>query len=940
MKKNVLLIFTLIFIISFSVDFEVKAISQLDDKEVIAENSYLVLYMNKDDTSLAVQCKESNKVWFTNPVERNQARTGLKERLSSQINIIHDPNKVIKDNYSYSNRFDTVEIVLIDGGVRVEYLFVEQWTANDYLPQLISADRFEEKILNQLQGREKDDIRSSYYLIKLRKLEEGEEHAEITGLTMEDIFKDYTLEVLEDDYQELEDEIEKLERELQELETAMDESEKEDESLKLQIEKIGAKIKNLDKDLLWERQDITWHLINLLIDNRVDIERIEQISFEDINQLVDTPTYMRKNIPRFTLPKLSGSVESTGYSPLDATEDHILNNLNPSVPNLEIFKVPIEYRLEEDHFIVTIPVDEIEYPIEVLDFAGNKKSFPMIFLEVLPYFSAAGLEDEGYIFVPDGSGALISLNNGKIYAPPYNQVVYGSDFTEDPPSYQTNYLKQIHLPVFGLKKGDQAFLGIIERGDAIAHIRAEISGKRDDFNRVYPRFNINKSGKIYLEHGGELDIYQPVMYQGDIQIRYEFFVGEEANYSGMARRYQEYLVENNVLTPLVKDNPPFLLDIIGAFMRQEMVMGIPRDIPYPATTFQDVKNIFDELAINGIANIHLRYRGWLQGGLEHYYPRKATIDKSLGRENELKELIGHIKENNGAIYLDVGFLNVFQERLFDGFSSTKDATRSLNRLPAKIYNYNIATFARETEDSGHIVSPRVLEKLISNFMSDLNNYGSESISLNQMGWQLNSDFRRSVGDMIDRQQAAEIIRQQLASISKGNNIMIEGGNFYTLPHTSIIVNMPLEDSGYDIVDLRIPFYQMVASGYINYAGEALNLVSDREYYSLLNLETGALPYYTLAAAKSEVVKGTKYAEFHSFNFEQWRDEIIDYYYEIYPIYKQIYGQKFIQHQILDDGVTKSTYENGLSIIVNYNSHAIEYDGIIIRANDYCLVEED
>ncbi len=938
MKKNILFISLLVFIISFSTVIEVKAASELDDKEIIAENPYLLLYMNKEDTSLAVQCKETNKVWFTNPAERTRARAGLRERMSSQINIVHDPNRVTKDNYSYSNKFETFEIIPIDNGVRVEYLFVEQWTANDYLPQLISADRFEEKILSQLQGRDRDNIRSNYYLIKLRKLDENEEHVEFTGLAMEDIFTDYTLEILEDDYQATKQEVAELEKEMQELKTKMGDS--EDEALKLQIEKIEGRIANLNKDLLWDLEDITWYLVNLIIDNRADIDRLEQITFDDISQLVENPTYMRKSIPRFNLQRLSDTIESTGYSPLDSTEDHILNNINPSVPNLEIFEVPIEYRLEGDSLVVTIPVDEVKYPIEVVDFAGDENSFPVTFLEVLPYFSAAGLEDEGYILVPDGSGALIYLNNGKLYAPTYNQALYGRDYTEDPPSFQTNYAKQVHLPVFGLKKGDQAFLGIIEKGDAIAHIRADVSGRRDDFNCVFPRFNINKSGKIYLDHGGELDIYQPIMYQGDIQIRYEFFVGEEANYSEMAHRYQEYLVEKKELTPLDTNNPPFLLDIIGSFPRQEIVMGVPRNMPYPATTFEDAKNIFDELTSEGIENIYLRYRGWLQGGLAHYYPRKATVEKVLGSEDEFKDLIRHIQANEGAIYPDVGFLNVYRERLFDGFSSTKDAARRLNRLPADIFDFNIATFAGEVANSGYIVSPRVLNNLVSSFMNDFDKYGSEAISLNQMGQQLNSDFRRSAGDMIDRQQAAEIISNQLASISQEKNILIEGGNSYTLPYASIIVNMPLEDSGYDIVDQRIPFYQMVVSGYVNYAGDSRNLVSDRKYYSLLSLETGALPYYTLAAAKSEVVKGTKYAELYSFNFEQWRDEIIDYYYEMYPIYRQIHGQKFLQHQILDDGVTKSTYENGLSIIVNYNSHPMEYDGIVIGANDYCLLEEE
>ena len=79
--------------------------------------------------------------------------------------------------------------------------------------------------------------------------------------------------------------------------------------------------------------------------------------------------------------------------------------------------------------------------------------------------------------------------------------------------------------------------------DAIAHIRADVSGRRDDYNKVFPRFHINKSGLINLDHGGSLDVYQPDIYRDDIQIRYMFFVDEEANYSQIPQGYQKYLVD-------------------------------------------------------------------------------------------------------------------------------------------------------------------------------------------------------------------------------------------------------------------------------------------------------------------------------------------------------------------------------------------------------------
>lgn len=940
MKKHLMLLLIVIAAVCLFSNPAVKAVTGLEDKEIVAENQYLILYMNKEDTSIAVQCKQTGRVWLSNPVDRNPAQP----MQNSQIAIVHDPSGVTKDNFTYSNSFERFEITPVENGVRVDYQFVEKWTAGDYLPQMISADRFEELVLSKLSDRDRDTLVSNYYLVMLRERREDEELIEIEWLEelYENIFGDYVLDLLEEDYMEMQQEVEELRSELRELETLISESGGNDQALLSQKEKLEKEIDNLKQYMLWDLEDVIQHLLStVIIGNRADITRMEEITFDDVKQMIDNPTYVRKTIPRFSLNKLSELVESTGYSPIEATEDHIANNINPSVPNLEIFEVAIQYQLQDDSFVVTLPVDDFKYPIEVTDFAGEKHTFPILFVEILPFFSAAGLDDEGYILVPDGSGALIHLNNGKIWTSTYNQAVYGRDYAEDQPHISTAYPQQIHLPIFGLKKGDQAYLGIIERGDTIAHLRADISGKRDNYNRIFPRFNIVKSGTIYLEHGGSLNIYQPEMFKGDIVVRYLFFVGEDANYSGMARRYQKYLVENNKLRLNQAENqePPVLIDLIGAFPRVEVQMGMPRTVPYPATTFADVKNIFDDLRNAGVDNIHIRYSGWLRGGLEHYFPRKVDIEKSLGTEQEFKDLISYIQDNQGVIYPDVGFLNLFQTRWFDGFSPTKHSSRRLNRLPAEILGYNIARFDFDVRKAGYVVSPRVLESLVPKFIDDFSRLGSSNISLSQWGWQLNSDFNRGKGLMIDRQQAAEISDNLLDYINQKYQILVEKANAYTFPYVSTIVNVPIEDSGFDLVDERIPFYQMVVSGFLDYAGDPLNQVSDRKSYLLKSLEAGALPYFTLAAAESHVIKGTNYDHFLSINYDQWREVILGLYEEYYPIYSKIYGHKFIEHQQVQKGVTKSTFDNGISIIVNHNHYPVEYEGVTIDAQGY-LLEED
>ena len=138
-----------------------------------------------------------------------------------------------------------------------------------------------------------------------------------------------------------------------------------------------------------------------------------------------------------------------------------------------------------------------------------------------------------------------------------------------------------------------------------------------------------------------------------------------------------------------------------------------------------------------------------------------------------------------------GILNLFQTRWFDGFSPTKHSSRRLNRLPAEILGYNIARFDFDVRKAGYVVSPRVLESLVPKFIDDFSRLGSSNISLSQWGWQLNSDFNRGKGLMIDRQQAAEISDNLLDYINQKYQILVEKANAYTFPYVSTIVNVPI-----------------------------------------------------------------------------------------------------------------------------------------------------
>ena len=111
---------------------------------------------------------------------------------------------------------------------------------------------------------------------------------------------------------------------------------------------------------------------------------------------------LRDNVKASIQTKLQQYFEEAGYTYEEYVEDKEKDK-QEKVSEKSVFNVSVIYRLDGDDLIVEVPFDDLEY----------KEDYPIYYLSVLPYFGASGTTDEGFLFVPEGGGALIEFNNGK-----------------------------------------------------------------------------------------------------------------------------------------------------------------------------------------------------------------------------------------------------------------------------------------------------------------------------------------------------------------------------------------------------------------------------------------------------------------------------------------------------------------------------------------------
>ena len=660
-------------------------------------------------------------------------------------------------------------------------------------------------------------------------------------------------------------------------------------------------------------------------DDRKDIEkRFKFIEEEDLYERRDGA------FSKLTLERTMEYLDEVGYTEEDLAFDNEEHGAESEEEGAyPSFTIPLLVEIEDDQLVVTIDGEEIEY----------RELYPINELKVLPFFGAAGVEDEGYMLVPDGSGALIDLNNGKGSYDSFSAKIYGVDEADPVRSTSRRTISEtIRMPVFGLKKGDHAFLGIVEEGDAMGNINAEVSDRVNSYNAVSSSFIIKQVEEITLQ-GGEQSNTTYAVQKGDfkdtIKIRYSFMDNEAANYTGMASYYQDYLQDKYNLEQLDSQGDiPFYLELSGAIWKRKSILGIPYRSLQPLTTFEQGEEIVSELLDSNINNIKLRFTGWFNNGISHKIPTKVKVDRALGGKGDLEQFNSFLLDNNVELYPDVAFAEVYQNTI--GFSPTKHASRHIRREVAERKPINPATYRQNNARKPYyILSPNHLSRSVDGFLSDYEKLNIDNISLRDLGDKIYSDYRES--KVINREHSKKITEDQLGKVNdKIANVMGNGGNAFMFPYIEDIINAPTTSSQFNITDKTIPFYQMVIHGYFDYAGEPINLSPDQntKFHILKSLETGSNIHFSWFYEDGSMIKDTEYNELISAHYNLWIDEAREMYDEVNSVLKEVKGEKITSHNELSQGVFETTYGDNLSVIVNYNNQSVNVDGITIEAESY------
>ncbi len=584
-------------------------------------------------------------------------------------------------------------------------------------------------------------------------------------------------------------------------------------------------------------------------------------------------------------------------------------------------KLQMEVFLTNDGIDVYIPSNSIQ------DTVGDQiDKLSSVF--IYPFLGSTNLDEkEGYMFIPDGSGVIVSLedNNGR-FTTPYSARVYGKDKGIDAVSkkYDAGYpdpvdAEPIYIPLYGMvySEDQTGFMGLIKRGQENANIIAYPNGVSTSYNWISSQFYLRDSYIHQTSKNGSEGIaaYEKNLKGSDIYVSY-YYMSEGASYNQMAQIYRDYLIEDGVLVR--QENAYKIgLDVIGA----ENQDGIISDRTFAMTTFEDTVDMLDYLKNNGVEGINLIYRGWQKGGYDDSFPiSDVEMERKLGGKQGLETLIKKVSDmSNVELSLYDDFGTASKSKIYD---TGRDIVKRIDKL---IY-----------DDGSYFLTPIKLLELSADVIPEYKDLNLNSLAIS--GITNNLYTYLSNDKVVGREQTKLEQMQVLKSVSEELQLYMDAPYDYLWKYAKGIYNLPLSGSNYSYTEAEIPFLSIVLKGYIPMYSEYCNLNAAPTDYELKLAESGVFPNYIITKEDNTQLMNTSLDYIFTSKFDDFKDRMVESYGNLKSLNEKVSNAVIVEHQILEKDFVRVTYDNGVRVYVNYSSKSKVADNVEVAAKSYKVVE--
>ena len=529
----------------------------------------------------------------------------------------------------------------------------------------------------------------------------------------------------------------------------------------------------------------------------------------------------------------------------------------------------------------------------------------------------------GYIFVPDGSGALMRFQENTVSLTPYIGRVFGEDPAEAMFHYNddANYVPRPNplMPVFGVTHGynQQAFIAWVDSGAQYMEIIVNPHNNITYYNFVYPRFIFNSVfHQVYNRLGDGFFRALDLPRHLNISIHYRFLYGENANHVGMARAYRNHLVGQGILTPgRVSEGPmPIRVDFLMSDVRNS-VLGRTNVV---TTTANQVNDMVRQLYDAGVVSINGGMMGFQRGGESTGRPWTIRFQRAIGTRRDFRNLLSDTRALGADISFSQDYLRINSHQM--RLSRNQALHRNRWGLTAwaatqMFLPVREISFARPSRSIDWFVRQ-------SRRAADL---GAVSMTVRGITDTLITHWGRN--DWVSASMSIEMIQEAF----RDSTLLINAQqpNMYIWAYTHRFLNAPVFNTQFLISTDTVPFLQMVLHNSMEVYAPYSNFSFYTRQDMLRMIDYNVSPSFVVTHSPAHYLALTNSLNFYSTEFSIYKDIIIETYEKVSAILSHVRTLEWLNRQVLQYGVVLNTYSGGVEVIINYTGADFYHNGIAV-----------
>ena len=464
--------------------------------------------------------------------------------------------------------------------------------------------------------------------------------------------------------------------------------------------------------------------------------------------------------------------------------------------------------------------------------------------------------------------------------------------------------------------------------------------------REYTRYENGRYSMSLKYEIGDCGVYEP------LTVDFYRLEGDDADYSGMARKFREYMIANDLMPePIrdrVKDNEILKYAIEAPEIRiRQAWKPAPSPIPHQtleteppmhaALTFEQVEDIVDELKKQGVEKAELCLVGWKLRGHDGRDPDIFPVEPALGGEKALKKLISKGQKDG---YMMVGHTNhtdiySISTEWKDGKYVCKNPDGSLQ----KKWRYSGGLMYNLCYKPSYEFYLRDEPKVAA-----LGFRGLEFVDVLAL---VTPHECYDPEHPLNRREAAGYAEKMLSGLRDlFGGSQSEGCHYFAAKCVDFAMYSTMKmafPQKKEIIDAHVPVWQIVFHGYIlsNPASETVNYNIKEPYYKLRFIEAGGRPLYYFYSKFMN--NGNNWMGEVDLSYKDKEDlansvKVIKEGYDEYQPLANLQYETLDDHEEIAPGITRSLFSDGSRIICNYTKDAYTYENQTVPAEDYIVVK--